>query len=131
MKEYYQKNKKTVIIWGSAVILIIIAIATSPKKKTSNTPEGIFISAMLDHHRSIDDAVESAVKQKLKYPEESNFDRNEGYSVVDLSSNKGGTRGYVTAVNAFGVKQKVKYEAVFILNGDQVNVDRVNVQEGQ
>lgn len=120
-------KKKWLLIGAALLILLIIGI-----KKTNapaKTPEQAFISNLESNYLRIDRAVESAVKAELKFPEEAEFEAHEGCAIVDLSANKAGTRGYVMAKNAMGVKSKMHYEAVFVLNNDQVNVERVNLQE--
>jgi hypothetical protein len=120
------KNKWVVI---GVIVLIFGIIGIKALNAPEKSDERKFMDQLTSATHDIDRAVEAAVKEKLAFPEEATFSDPEGFTVVDLSHKKAGTRGYVTGKTAFGLQKKRRYEALITLFEGQVTVIKVTLDE--
>jgi hypothetical protein len=127
--DYYKNNKASVIIWGSAIILLLFALMSQENKSLPATPEEKFNSYMNENSGAIDKILEDAIKLQLKFPEEAIFDRNKGYTVIDFLKREVSTYGEVVSKTVFGVKKRLHYKVLFIVNEGSARVENVDIDE--
>jgi len=113
------KKKKSAPLWFTLLFfgcVIFLFVKMCGSSSDTNTVK--------DYHTQAAVQAQVYVKQKLKYPEEADFQIMGVHSnLIDSAKNTYRVDGFVTSKNGFGVKSKLKYQCELSYLGGNVYTD--------
>lgn len=123
-----KKRRKFRWIWWAIGIFAIIGIIASPDNEGSEKEDRPFSKTM---ELTAEVKAEAQVKSMLKYNvEEAEFSSAlETISKYDSTSNTVTVNGWVIASNAFGVKSKKAYKAIYQVIGNDVMLKDIDFKD--